>query len=49
MSSDIEITITNPDGLTVKPVMVELPQYDEYLDKPRRFQAAIEKDSGLDP
>jgi len=48
-SDDIEITITNPDGLAVKPVMVELPQYDEYLDKPRRFQAAIEKDSGLDP
>jgi len=47
-SDDIEITITNPDGLTVKPVMVELPQFDEYLDKPRRFQAAIEKDSGLD-
>jgi len=49
MHSDIEITITNPDGQTVKPVMVELPQYDEYLDKPRRFQAAIEKSSGLDP
>lgn len=48
-SDDIEITITNPDGLAVKPIMVELPQYDEYLDKPRRFQAAIEKDSGLDP
>ena len=49
MSDAIEILITNPDGLTVKPIMVELPQYDEYLDKPRRFQAAIEKDSGLDP
>ena len=49
MSSDIEITITNPDGQTVKPVMVGLPQFDEYLDKPRRFQVAIEKSSGLDP
>jgi len=49
LSSDIEITITNPDGQTVKPVMVGLPQFDEYLDKPRRFQVAIEKSSGLDP
>jgi hypothetical protein len=49
MPSDIEITITNPDGQTVKPVMVELPQFDEYLDKPRKFVVAIEKSSGLDP
>jgi len=48
-SSDIEITITNPDGETVKPVMVELPTFDEYLDKPRKFTAKIEKSSGLDP
>ena len=48
MLPDIEITITNPDGQTVQPVMVELPQFDEYLDKPRKFQVAIEKGSGLD-
>lgn len=48
-SSDTEITITNPDGQTVKPVMVELPQFDEYMDKPRKFVVAIEKSSGLDP
>ena len=47
-SNDIEITITNPDGQTVRPVMVELPQFDEYLDKPRKFVVAIEKGSGLD-
>ncbi len=48
-SDDIEITITNPDGQTVKPVMVELPTYDEFLDKPRKFTSKIEKSSGLDP
>jgi len=47
-SNDIEITITNPDGQTVRPVMVDLPQFDEYLDKPRKFVVAIEKGSGLD-
>jgi hypothetical protein len=49
MSSDLEITITNPDGQVVKPAMVELPTYDEYLDKPRKFVSKIEKRSGLDP
>ena len=45
----ISILVTNPDGMTVSPVMVELPAYDEYLDKPRKFEAQIEKNSGLDP
>lgn len=46
----IEITVTNPDGgLTVCPVLVERPEFDEYLDKPRRLVAKIEKGSGLDP
>jgi hypothetical protein len=45
----IEITVTNPDGLTVCPVLVERPEFDEYMDKPRRLVAKIEKGSGLDP
>jgi len=44
----IEITVTNPDGLTVCPVLIERPEFDEYLDKPRRLVAKIEKGSGLD-
>lgn len=47
--SDIEITVTNPDGQVVKPVLVDPPGFDEYLDKPRRLTAKIEKGSGLDP
>lgn len=44
-----EITVTNPDGLTVCPVLVERPEFDEYMDTPRRLVAKIEKGSGLDP
>jgi hypothetical protein len=47
--SEIEITVTNPDGQTVCPVLVDRPEFDEYLDKPRRLVAKIEKGSGLDP
>jgi hypothetical protein len=49
LSSDLIITITNPDGISVSPVMVELPTCDSYLDRPTRIQAKIEKHSGLDP
>jgi hypothetical protein len=47
--SDLEIIITNPDGSILKPVLHDQPGYDEYLDKPRRLTAKIEKGSGLDP
>ena len=43
------ITITNPDGSIVCPVLIDNPAYDEYIDKPRRLTAKIEKHSGLNP
>lgn len=45
--SYIKITVTNPDGQTVCPILVERPAFDEYLDNPRRMTAKIDKNSGL--
>lgn len=45
---DIVIQCANPDGSTVVPVLINQPAYDEYLDRPKRISAKIEKGSGLD-
>lgn len=46
--SDIEITVANPDGSIVCPTLITPPGFDEYLDRPCRLTAKIEKGSGLD-
>jgi len=46
---EITITITNPDSSIIKPVLIEQPAFDEYLDRPRKLSAKIEKGSGADP
>lgn len=45
--SDLDITITNPDGGKILPVMIDLPAYDEYLDRPRRLVSKIEKGAAI--
>jgi hypothetical protein len=42
---DLDIIIINPDGGEIHPSMVDLPAYDEYMDRPRRLVAKIEKGS----
>lgn len=45
--SDLDITITNPDGGEIHPVMIDLPAYDEYIDRPSRLVSKIEKGAAI--
>jgi len=45
----IEIAVTNPDGAVIMPSLIDPPACDEYMDKPKRITAKIEKLSGIDP
>jgi hypothetical protein len=46
---DLDIIITNPDGGKVYPTLADLPIYDEFMDRPRRMVAKIEKGSAVHP
>ncbi|HON37047.1 MAG TPA: hypothetical protein PLY52_12170, partial [Methanothrix sp.] len=39
----------NPDGAVIMPSLIDPPACDEYMDKPKRITAKIEKLSGIDP
>lgn len=43
----VDIIITNPDGGEILPVMIDLPAYDEYMDRPRRLVSKIEKGAAI--
>lgn len=47
--SGLDIIITNPDGGKVYPTLADLPIYDEFMDRPRRMVAKIEKGSAVHP
>lgn len=45
---DLSISITNPDGSIVSPILISSPTFDEYFDKPTRISLKIAKGSALD-